>query len=97
MGALLGMAVGGFIGIAILSAIIERIAFKERGSTQRAELTVGTALILAAVLAGFGMADGGPFVWSAGFIYLPGAVIVFLWYRKRYSDAWTEDEEPVPE
>lgn len=93
----IAMAAGGILAIALLSAIIERLAFREREPTTRAELTVGTALLTAAVLAGFGMADGGPFVWTAGFVYLPGAVIVFLWYRKRYAEAWVDEDQPTPE
>jgi len=92
MGYLLGMIVGGFIGIAVLSAIIERFAFKSQEPTKRAEYTVGAALVLAAVLAGFGEADGGPFVWTAGWTYLPGAVVVLFWYRKRYFSAWVDDD-----
>lgn len=96
--AFIATAVGGAVGILLLSFIIERLAYKDKEPTKRAELTVGTALIVAAVLAGFGMADGGGFVWTAGAYYLPGAIAVFLWFRKRYADKWVEDElESAPE
>jgi len=92
MGYLLGSFIGGFFAIAILSAIIEKFAFKQRNPTQRAEFTVGLALLLAVIIAGFGNADGGPFVWTAGWTYLPGAAFVLFWYRKRYLNAWTDEE-----
>ncbi|QGN53334.1 hypothetical protein [Novosphingobium sp. Gsoil 351] len=74
----IGQAIGGFVAMAILAAIVERIGFKRQPPFQRAMFTVATALLIASAIAGFGMADGGPYVWSAGLNYLPGAVVVFF-------------------
>ena len=84
---------GGAIGIVLISFVIEAFLFKRDEPTTRAMKTAGLALLLAAVLSGFGAADGGPFVWTAGITYLPGAVAVFLWFRSRYAKKWTEDLE----
>lgn len=96
----IGQAIGGFIAMAILAGIIERLAFKKQPPFQRAMFTVATALLIASVIAGFGQADGGPYVWSAGLNYLPGAVLVFFWYQTRYSKAWTDgtpnDTDVIP-
>ncbi len=89
---MLGSIVGGFLLIALLSAIIERFAFRSQEPTRRAEYTVGVALLAAAILAGFGAADEGSFVWTAGWAYLPGAILVFIWYRRRYMNAWDPNE-----
>lgn len=97
MAYLVGTLVGGLIGVALLAAIIERFAFKTQPPKRRAEYTVGFALILAAIFAGFGAANGGSFVWTAGWTYLPGAAIVFIWYRKRYEQSWSEDPDQVPD
>lgn len=89
---LLGSLVGGAVGIAILAAIIEFLAFKSLEPTRRAQYTVGLALILAAILSGFGLSNGEGFAWTAGWIYLPGAALVYFWYLKRYERAWVQDD-----
>ncbi len=91
VGAMLVAWFGGFLAIAILSAILERFAYRKLEPLQRAQATVGSAFVLAAVLAGFGMANGGGFVWQAGLNYVPGAIITFLWYYNRYKKAWSAD------
>ena len=93
----IGQAIGGFVAIAILAAIIERLSFKGQPPFQRAMFTVATALLVASAIAGFGAANGGPYVWSAGLNYLPGAVLVFFWYQTRYSKAWTDDDTDAPD
>lgn len=91
MAYLLGSLVGALLGMAILSAIIERFAFRNKPPLERAQFTVGLAFVIAAVISGFGAANGGPFVWDAGFKYVPGAIVVFIWYYNRYNKSWTDD------
>ena len=89
----IGTIVGGVIGITLISFIIEALLFKNDEPTIRAAKTAGLALLIAAVLSGFGTADGGPFVWTAGFNYIPGAVAVFLWFKSRYASKWSDEVE----
>ena len=93
LGYMLGTWVGAFVLIAIIAAITERLAFRAMEPLRRAQFTVGTAFLLAAVIAGFGNADGGPFAWQAGLNYVPGAIATFLWYYNRYKKAWSADDE----
>lgn len=93
VGYTLGSWVGAFVLIAIIAAITERLAFRTMDPLRRAQFTVGTAFLLAAVIAGFGNADGGPFAWQAGLDYVPGAIVTFVWYYNRYKKAWSPDSE----
>jgi Ca2+/Na+ antiporter len=91
--AFMGEMVGGAIAILLLSFVIESLIFKSEEPSQRAIKTCGLALIIASVLAGFGKADGGSFVWTAGISYLPGAIFVFLWFRSRYAAKWSDEDD----
>lgn len=82
---------GGAIAVWLLSLIVEKFLFKNDEPTTRAFKTVAVVLIIASVIAGFGAANGGPFVWTAGFTYVPGAIGIFLWYRSRYASKWTDE------
>ena len=93
LGSLIGWIFGGFLGTAILAAIIEKVAFKDREPDHRATATVGLAWIFVGIIAGLGYADGESFVWYAGLYYLPGAAIVWFWYRRRYRNAWVPEHE----
>ncbi len=93
--ALTGQLVGGAIAILLLSFILESFLFKSDEPDHRAIKTSGLALLIAAVLAGFGNADGGPFVWTAGITYVPGAIFVGLWFRSRYQAKWSDDDDVV--
>jgi len=84
---------GGAVAVLLLSFIVEMLLFKNDEPTPRAAKTVGVVLIVSAILSGFGNADGGPFVWTSGFTYVPGAVAVFLWFRSRYASKWTDETE----
>ena len=89
---LLGQLVGSTLAIMILTLIVERFAFRNKKPTDRASWTVGIALLIASVIAGFGFADGGPFAWWAGLFYIPGATVVWFFYRRRLIKAWHTDE-----
>jgi hypothetical protein len=81
----IGMLVGGFVIQLLLSVLWERLLFSKiyddpvkgkLSSVVAAWLTCGT-------LAGFGMADGGPFAWYAFVIYLlPALLLAVLGYRR---------------
>jgi uncharacterized membrane protein YfcA len=85
--------VGGALGITLISLIIEALLFKNDEPTTRAIKTTGLALIITSVLSGFGSADGGSFVWTAGINYVPGAIAVFLWFKSRYASKWSSEPE----
>jgi hypothetical protein len=89
----IGTMVGGAIGVTLISFIIEAFLFKNDEPTIRASKTAGLALLIAAVLSGFGAADGGPFVWTSGLNYVPGAIAVFLWFKSRYASNWSDEVE----
>lgn len=93
LGSLVGYLIGGMLFGALFSAIIEKLAFKEKEPDERATATVGVAWLIMCILAGFGFSEGQGFAWFAGLYYLPGAAIVWLWYRKRYRKAWSNEAE----
>lgn len=90
---LIGATVGGFLMISIISFLVEKFAFRKLPPDTRAALTVGVGWLITAAIAGWGMADGGPFVWTAGLWYLPGAILVWLMFRNRLRKAWLADED----
>lgn len=92
MAYLLGTLLGSFVGVAILSFIIEQFAFKHAAPLKRAQLTVGAAFAFAGIVAGFGAANGGPYVWTAWINYVPGAIVTLLWFNKRYEARWSPEE-----
>lgn len=94
LGFIVGALLGGALISAIFSGIIERFAFRDQEPDRRATSTVGLAWVLIAILAGFGFADDDGFAWLAGLYYLPGAALVWIWYRKRFREMWTTDDEP---
>lgn len=81
----MGSFVGGFLAVALIALIIERFAFQDEEPNSRAIKTTGVAYAICAVLSVFGM---GPL---APLIYLPGALIVYLWQRRTFNKAWSED------
>ena len=93
MAALIGQNFGGVIAILLLSFLVDAFLFKNDHPSARAMKTAAFALVVAAVIAGFGQANGGPFVWTAGVFYIPGALLVFFWFKSRYVAKWSVDEE----
>ncbi|MBS3927659.1 MAG: hypothetical protein KGZ65_03590 [Sphingomonadales bacterium] len=85
MAALLGMLVGGTFGVFILYAIWEWALFMRIfDDPMRGKLaSVAAAYLSAVIIYGFGSANGGP--WNPGgiLIYLPGALIVFVYTWRR--------------
>lgn len=84
---------GGAIAIFLLSLLVGKFLFKNDEPTTRAVKTVGVALGFASIASGFGAANGGPFVWTSGLTYVPGAVAVFLWLKLQYVSQWTDKTE----
>lgn len=81
----MGSLVGGFLAVALFAFIIERFAFKDEEPDSRAVKTTGLAYAICAVLSFFTL---GPL---APLLYLPGALVVFLWQRRAFNKAWIED------
>lgn len=85
MAALLGMLVGGTLGVFILYVIWEWALFMRIfDDPMRGKLvSVAAAYFSAVVIYGFGAANGGP--WNPGgvIIYLPGALIIFVYAWRR--------------
>lgn len=81
--AIIGGIMGGTIAIYILSFLWEWLVFKRVFDDPVAgKLTsVGVALLMATLLAGYGMAPRGIFAWWASIYYIPGAALLaFLGY-----------------
>jgi len=81
----LGSFVGGLFFVYLLAALWEWVIFKRvfddplKGKMS----SVGAAWLTGGFLAGWGMADGGPYYWPAFLLYFPSAlVIAFFAYRK---------------
>lgn len=89
---LLGAFVGSLLLCAIISWIVERFAFRADPPMARALKTIGIAWLVIGTIAGFGMADGGPFRVAAFVYYLPGCFAYFVWYKSRLDRAWAEDD-----
>jgi hypothetical protein len=85
MAGLLGFIVGGAFGVFILYSIWEWALFMRifDDPMQGKLASVAAAYVSAAVLYGFGSADGGPFNLNGFLFYLPGAmmVAVYAWRR----------------
>lgn len=85
MAYLLGSIVGGVIGVYLLAALWEWALFKRiNDDPLKGKLTsVLAAYVTGAALAGFGMADGGPYYWGAFLQYLiPSLIVGFIAYRR---------------
>lgn len=89
--ATLAEMLGGCLAMAILASICG-FFFKLKQPDDRALYATAIAFILAYILAGFGNADGGPFVWSAGIIYIPGAILAYFLLKRRYEKRADEME-----
>jgi hypothetical protein len=81
----LGSVVGGLLAIYALSMVWEWALFKRiNDDPVTGKLSaVGAAWLSAGTLAGFGMANGGPFLWFAFLVYLiPALLVGFLFHRR---------------
>lgn len=65
----IGILIGGFIGYGLVSRLIMFVVGK-MWPAHRVLICHLISYPLAHLIAGFGAADGGPFVWTAGFNYL---------------------------
>ena len=77
----MGSIIGGLIAILMLSMLWEWALFKRvMDDPVKGKLSsVAAAWLTAGTLAGFGMADGGPFFTTAYLIYLLPALIIGGW------------------
>ena len=92
----MGQLVGGILAVTLLGLLFG-LALKSKEPDPRAFLATVCAWICASILAGFGMADGGPFRIDAALIYLPGAAGAFFYLRWHYGKMWNADEEDIPQ
>lgn len=91
MGYSVGIIVGGTLAC-ILLGLLAGVAFKEKDPDERAIYAALIAWIVSGVLAGFGMADGGPFRFAAIAYYIPGAIMALLYLRWHYPKSWQDEE-----
>ena len=87
----MGQLIGGFLAVTVLGLLFG-LAFKSKEPDPRALLAAFCAWAGASILAGFGMANGGPFRPDVSLIYLPGAVGAFFFLRWHYGKMWNADE-----
>jgi Ca2+/Na+ antiporter len=92
MAYLLGALIGGFF-ITTLVGLLVGLAFKSKQPAERAIRASILGWIFCGILAGFGMADGGPFRFDAIIYYLPGSILAFFYLRSHYGKMWVEADE----
>jgi Ca2+/Na+ antiporter len=73
-----GSIIGGAIAVALVAALWRFIVMRRviADPVKRNVASVAAGWVTASTLAGFGMADGGPYAWHAWGVYLVPAVIV---------------------
>jgi len=91
---LIGTLIGGTIGVYLLYAVWEFVLFKRvMDDPVNGKLgAVVAAYFTASFIAGFGMADGGPFAWYAFALYLIPALIVGALAYQRGSKLRAEQQ-----
>lgn len=82
---------GGAVACILLGLLIG-LSLKSEPPFKRAALAAGGSWVLAGILAGFGMADGGSFRYDAILIYLPSAVLAFFYLRWHYNKSWVAQD-----
>lgn len=85
MAGLLAMMLGGFVITLFVAVAWEKALFsKINDDPVRGKLSsVAAAWLTCSTIAGFGMADGGPYAWGAFLLYLPpAAVLGLIAYRR---------------
>lgn len=87
----IGSFVGGAVAVTLLGLLIG-LAFKSKPPSERAMLAAFMGCLVAGLVAGFGMADGGSYRFDAIFLYIPGAIVAFFYLRWHYGKDWVEDE-----
>lgn len=92
LGEWFGAIVGGVIW-GYLFGLLAGLAFKRKEPDERALIAVICAWVLVSIVAGFGMAHGGPFDMTAGLRYLPGATVAFFMLRRHYWKLSSDDED----
>ncbi len=92
--ALLGVAIGSLAGLLIITMISLGLKFfvaLRSPPTQRAAWTAGLSYILTTMVFVFGGVEG--YEWAAPLVALPGALIVFWFWRKDFRRGWVDDPE----
>jgi peptidoglycan/LPS O-acetylase OafA/YrhL len=86
-----GAAVGGLIIVGLIALALSRTAFKSQRPMMRAALCAGIAWLIASVIAGFGMADGGPYAYWASAYYVIPTLIVFALLARSFNRDWRDN------
>lgn len=76
-----------------LIGLLVGLAMKAKEPDERALYAALGAWIITYALAGWGFANGGPYRFDAGLMYIPAAAIAFLMLRHHYLRMWRPDDE----
>jgi hypothetical protein len=95
MAAILGSVVGGTLAVFILYAVWEWVLFMRifDDPIKGKLASVAAAYLSAALVYGFGSANGGPWSPTGFLIYLPGALIVFVYAWRRATRLTEQPKE----
>ena len=76
----IGQVIGGIIAVYLLSKLVEWAVIKRvmDDAIKGGFVSVAIGYALAAILYGFGEANGGPWIPNGFLLYMPGAVVVAL-------------------
>lgn len=90
---LLGAFVGSLLVMFVLSALIDRFIDRQSPPTIRASKRVGIAWLLCAVIGTWGFSEGGQIAWHIGLLYMPAALILWLYERRKLQKLWNDSME----
>jgi hypothetical protein len=97
---LLGEFVGGLVAVYLMAALWEWALFKRvlDDPLKGKLVSASVGWLTSGAIAGWGMADGGPYNWSAFLIYLPAALVIsFFAYRRGMALREQTDFDDVAE
>lgn len=95
MSYMIGAFIGGLVIVTALSFLFEKIIFQPL-MDDPVKGKVGAVIVAwlaSGTLAGFGMADGGPFKTMAYLLYLPSAIVVGIFFYRRGLALRADDAE----
>jgi hypothetical protein len=84
-----------FVIIAVVSWVLHYFAALNSPPTKRAAWIVGIGYLAASAMWLFGGPEGDR--WEGPFAAIPGALLVFWWWRRDFRDGWIDDAHGVPE
>ena len=87
-------ALGGIFAMVFVGALAG-LFFKRFEADDRALYAAIAGWLLGSIIAGFAMADGGPFRWDAALIYAPGALAAYFILRAHYRRREVQEDEAM--